>query len=148
MATESVEDVVRAFWHAYATLDFERALDLLADDVVYDDVGINHTTTGRDATRTMWMRFLEVVDPAGFEAPLHDLFTSDDGRYVLEWSNRVRVAGLWMGYPVAGRAFEIRGSSVGRVRNGRIVAHRDYWSALDAFVQLGITDVPSPGRRQ
>ena len=147
MTAESVDEVVRAFWHAYATLDFERALDLLDDDVVYEDLGINHTTKGRDATRTMWMRFLEIVDAAAFEAPLQDVFTTDDGRYALEWSNRVRVTGPWMGYPVAGGTFAIRGSSVGRVENGRIVAHRDYWSALDAFVQLGIGEVPSPRRR-
>ncbi len=144
MTTETVERVVREFWHAYATLKFERALDLLAEDIVYEDVGINHTTHGREATRTMWMRFLEIADPAGFEAPLHDVFVTEDGRYAIEWSNRVRLAGRWMGYPVAGRTFEIRGSSVGRVEGGRIVAHRDYWNALDAFCQLGIREVPSP----
>jgi steroid delta-isomerase-like uncharacterized protein len=141
MTADSTAKIVREFWHAYEELNFERALTLFDDDIVYEDLGINHTTRGKEATRQMWMRFHEIAEPDGFRAPLHDLLTTDDGRYSIEWSNVVTLRGAWMGHPVAGRTFEIRGASAGQVKNGRIAAHRDYWNVQDAYAQLGIRDV-------
>jgi limonene-1,2-epoxide hydrolase len=113
MSTDPI-DVVRTFMAAMAALDYDRALQLVADDVEYTNVPMG-TVRGPDGIRG-------VLEP--FFAPTLEnewliLSTLADGPTVfLERLDRHRLPNGWAELPVAG-VFE--------VHDGRITAWRDYF---------------------
>ena len=112
-------EVVEAFLHAFAEMDFDTALALLSDDVEYTNIPIG-TVHGQAGVR-------EVLEP--FFAPIHEnqfLVTrrAASGPVVfLERLDRHRLDHGWRELPV---------NSVFEVHHGKITVWRDYFDLLTA----------------
>ncbi len=128
--------VVEAFLEALAASDLEGAMSLLADDVVYTNVGLP-TIRGRDRVERALRAFEH--DAASFEVYLHSM--SADGPIVLTERTDVLVFGpLRIQFWVWGR-FD--------VHDGRITLWRDSFDFLDTTKAAlrGLVGIAIPGVR-
>jgi steroid delta-isomerase-like uncharacterized protein len=139
----------RAFFAGY--LDAWNAHDpaavahYMADDAIYEDVALARVLHGPPAIAG----FVEEATKASsdFRFEQVSLFTAG-ADYATEWimsgTNDREVQGV----PATGRAFRIRGASVGRLdANGRILENRDYYNLAEMFAQLGIQPPARPQPR-
>ena len=130
----------RAFFDTY--LDAWNAHDpaavarCMADDAIYEDVALGRVLHGPSEIA----RFVEEATRASsdFHFEQVSLFLAG-GDYANEWimsgTNDRDVEGV----PATGRAFRVRGASVGKLdTSGRIVENRDYYNLAEMFAQLGI----------
>lgn len=107
-------EVVEAFLAVAANSDWESALPMLTEDVVYQNMMLP-AVTGREAVRETAEGLLALCSDA--EWVTHRQVV--DGELVMnERTDRFLVNGEWLDLPVAG-VFE--------VRDGRIAAWRDYF---------------------
>jgi steroid delta-isomerase-like uncharacterized protein len=63
---------------------------------------------------------------------------ADGDRVVFQWSVAGTHQGEFMGIPATGRRLEIRGVSVARIENGRIIEEVIYYDRLAVLEQLGV----------
>jgi steroid delta-isomerase-like uncharacterized protein len=130
----------RAFFDSY--LDAWNAHDpaavarCMADDAIYEDVALGRVLHGPSEIG----RFVEEATRASsdFRFEQVSLFIAG-GDYANEWimsgTNDREVEGV----PATGRAFRVRGASVGKLdTSGRILENRDYYNLAEMFAQLGI----------
>jgi limonene-1,2-epoxide hydrolase len=116
-------DVVTDFIRRIEGKDLEAALELLADDVEYDNVPMGKVH-GRDAVRDTLGGFLAGCDE--IEWVVHR--QAAEGDLVLnERTDRFRTGSGWMELPVAG-VFELH--------DGRITLWRDYFDLPTFTSQL------------
>lgn len=108
------DDVVRAFLAAVQAQELDRALELLAADVVYDNVPIG-AVTGRDQVGDVLRRPVEDADEVQWVVS-HQVAQGDI--VMNERVDRFRVGDQWVEIPVAG---------VFIVRDGLIQVWRDYF---------------------
>ncbi len=112
-------EVVETFLEAFVAMDFDRALELLADDVEYTNIPLL-TVRGHAGVR-------EVLEP--FFAPIHEnefliLRRAATGAVVfLERLDRHRLDHGWRELPV---------NSVFEVHDGKITLWRDYFDLMAA----------------
>jgi limonene-1,2-epoxide hydrolase len=107
-------DTVHAFIGHLERLDLEAGLELLADDVEYDNVPMRKVH-GRDAVRESLAPFLAACTEVAW--PIHHEAAS--GEVVMnERVDRFKMPHGWVELPVAGLFV---------VRDGRIVLWRDYF---------------------
>lgn len=123
--------VVDAFIAAIEAKDIDKAIDLLTDDVSYENVPMN-PVVGRAAVRATLEGFLGVVSE--LEWPTSRQIVS--GNVVVnERVDRFRIGDGWLELPVAG-FFEVTG-------DGRISLWRDYFDLASYTGQLAALTTPS-----
>lgn len=110
----SPDDVVRAFLAAIEAQQLDRALELVAEDVVYDNVPIG-AVTGRDQVRSVLSRPVEQADEVRWVVS-HQV--AQDDVVMNERVDRFRIGEKWVEIPVAGLFV---------VREGLIRVWRDYF---------------------
>ena len=128
--------VVRAFLASLELRDVERAANLVADDLVYENVSLP-TVHGREGLRRVLGAALKAA--SGFEAHVHRIAVN--GPVVLtERTDVLEVGRLRVAFWVCG-TFE--------VRDGRIVLWRDYfdWLNVTAATARGLLGVLLPSLR-
>ena len=126
---------VEAFLFALRDQDFDTADGLLADDLVYENVGL---PTIRGRARAMKM-FRSMEGRAGFDVKFHRM--AEDGVVVLNERTDALILGpLRLQFWVCG-VFE--------VHDGRITLWRDYFDTLDILKATvrGIAAVAIPALR-
>jgi limonene-1,2-epoxide hydrolase len=128
-SSESDIAVVRSFFDAFEALDVERALALMSDDVVYQNVPFPADRGKVAVTRTLNMfgRFM-----TGFEVKMRNI-AARDGVVLTERVDTLKGPLVHLEIWVCG-TFE--------VRDGRITLWRDYFDLASAATQL----VTSPFR--
>jgi ketosteroid isomerase-like protein len=90
--------------------DVEGVLAWMTDDALYEDVTLGHAARGRDGLR----RFVEASFANVPQAKMDFVGGFDDGEsYAFQWVMQ----------PMG-----VRGASVGRLRDGKIVENHDYWN--------------------
>lgn len=114
--------VVEDFFAAFQALDLDRALDLLADDVVYQNVPFPADRGKAAVTRTL-RGFGKVM--TGFEVKMKNI--ASNGRIVLTERVDVLKGPIDLELWVCG-TFEVQG--------GRIVLWRDYFDLATAAAQV------------
>ncbi|HEY2513691.1 MAG TPA: limonene-1,2-epoxide hydrolase family protein [Polyangiaceae bacterium] len=115
--------VVEEFFAAFQALDLDRALELLADDVVYQNVPFPADRGKAAVTRTL-RGFGKVM--TGFEVQMKNI--ASNGRIVL--TERVDV----LKAPIADLELWVCGTF--EVQGGRIVLWRDYFDVASAAAQV------------
>jgi steroid delta-isomerase-like uncharacterized protein len=120
-------------WNAHDPAAVARCM---ADDAIYEDVALGRVLHGPSEIA----RFVEEATRASsdFRFEQVSLFIAG-GDYANEWimsgTNDREVEGV----PATGRAFRVRGASVGKLdTSGRILENRDYYNLAEMFAQLGI----------
>ena len=127
-------DEYGAAWNAH---DPEAVVAFMTDDAVYEDMALGKRSEGHEQIKA----FVDQVtgglsSHVEFEYP--DPISVTDDAYALEWILRGvhdRASDI---LPASGKPFEIHGVSVGRIRDGKIVWNRDYWSMGEFLTQIGI----------
>ena len=135
VATTTNSRTVEAFLFALRDQDFDTADGLLADDLVYENVGL---PTIRGRARAMKM-FRSMEGRAGFDVKFHRM--AEDGVVVLNERTDALILGpLRLQFWVCG-VFE--------VHDGRITLWRDYFDTLDILKATvrGIAAVAIPALR-
>ena len=120
----TAEETVNAFISACERADVDAAIALLADDVRYENVGMN-VIEGAAATREFLGPFLQGCDEV--EWVVHHQ-VADDRVVMNERTDRFRKGETWAGIHLMG---------VFVVEDGRIVEWRDFFDVADAVRQLG-----------
>jgi limonene-1,2-epoxide hydrolase len=130
MTQLSDREVVEAFLEALEQKDFDRALALMDDDIVYQNVPMK-PDRGKDATVRTLKTFMRFADT--FEVHMHHLAASD-GVVLTERTDILKGPWLDMKFWVCG-TFE--------VKDGKITLWRDYADGMQFLVQA----LTSPIRR-
>lgn len=122
-SAESDIAVVRSFFDAFEALDIERALALMSDDVVYQNVPFPADRGKVAVTRTLNMfgRFM-----TGFEVKMRNI-AARDGVVLTERVDTLKGPLVHLEIWVCG-TFEVQG--------GRITLWRDYFDLASAATQL------------
>jgi steroid delta-isomerase-like uncharacterized protein len=135
-------DWVSEYIAAWSSRDSRRIVEWMTSDCVYEDVTLGETHTGRDEIAKFIDRMVtEFSDDFTFDLVGS---ASTDDHYWGEWVLKGTHNGA--GGPVAptGKAFTIRGVSVGTRERGKINANRDYWDMASFLTQVGLAP-PPPG---
>ncbi|MGY1642671.1 nuclear transport factor 2 family protein [Geodermatophilus sp. SYSU D00703] len=131
---------LRSYTAAWNAHDAGAVTEQMTDDVVYVDLGTGERFEGRAAVRA----FVERLDRE-FSSNYRlepGQFLVDGGSFAAEWQmSGVKDRGGEQ-FPATDKPFEIRGVSVGRLRDGKIAENRSYWNLAGYLVQVGL--VPGP----
>lgn len=100
-----------AAWHS---MDVDRVMAFFTDDVDFGDTTLGHGAVGTDRMRRFVAASFAAVPEARFEYVRHFLAGDD---YAIVWVMRPHPSDDG-----------IEGVSIGRLRDGRICHHRDYWN--------------------
>ena len=120
-------ELVTRFIDAIVTNDLDAASALISDDIEYDNVPMGKVI-GKDAFRSVLGPFLDSASE--IEWIIHHQVASGDlnnGVVMNERTDRFKMAGGWMGPPVAGLFV---------IQNGLIILWRDYFDLATFQSQL------------
>jgi limonene-1,2-epoxide hydrolase len=120
--------VVESFLAAFAAQDLERALALMADDIVYQNVPFP-ADRGKKAVERTLAAFGKVV--TGFEVKMLNI-AARDGVVLTERIDILKGPLVYLDLPVCG-TFE--------VRDGKIVLWRDYFDLMGATAKLLVSPI-------
>jgi steroid delta-isomerase-like uncharacterized protein len=144
---EWVEELVERWLAAVNSRQPERLLELMTDDVVYDDSGWPHTMRGHAQVREfvdfLWRAFPDLT----FEAVGRPLVASDGPRAAFWWRGHGTNSGPIdpPAIPATGKLVEFEGADFHEYRDGRIARLRIVFDMADVSRQLGL--LPGPGSR-
>jgi limonene-1,2-epoxide hydrolase len=116
-------ELVAEFIAAIERKDVESALELVADDIEYENVPIA-VVTGLEAVRSGLTPFIEGASE--IEWVVH-CQVSDEATVMNERTDRFRMGDRWM---------EIRVAGVWTVRDGKIAVWRDYFDLATFTAQM------------
>jgi steroid delta-isomerase-like uncharacterized protein len=145
----SVQDNIRLveeFIAAWNAGDADRAVALLSDDVVWEDVATPEPMRGKGMTRPhLQSRF--TAFPDGRTTIKNRVVTEDQVAAEVEFSGThtgplQRAAGA-PSIPATGKKVIGKGAFFVRIRNGKAVEVHNYWDRAGLLIQLGL--IPSPG---
>jgi len=128
-------------WNAHDPAAVAR---FMAEDAIYEDVALGRMLRGPSAIAG----FVEEATRASSDFRFDEVSLFIAGAdYATEWIMSGTNDRDVQGVPATGRAFRVRGASIGKLdTRGRIVENRDYYNLAEMFAQLGIQP-PSPSKR-
>jgi ketosteroid isomerase-like protein len=98
------------YFKAWDALDIDAVLAFFTDDIVYEDTTVKHGATGAKQMRRFIQASFDNVPDARFEYVGH---VNTDTDFAVEW----------VMHPM-----NVRGVSIGKLRDGKISEQRDYWN--------------------
>jgi steroid delta-isomerase-like uncharacterized protein len=131
-----------AAWNGH---DASAIADLVTDDIVWEDPALPGPARGVPAVqefmRAAWVTFPDLR----FDEPGDPHCTFEAERVAWRWGMRGTMSGPLdpPGFAATGRAMEVEGVDLWRMRDGRIAHLRAYYDTNDIAVQLGLA--PAPG---
>lgn len=110
---------VRNFWESYEKGDLDKTWEhFVASDIVI------HPSSGYEFTRETWMGAEKALF-ASFEDVKIDVIdqVQEGDKVATRWSLTARQTGEFFGVPSQGRTATLTGTTVDRVRDGKIIEH-------------------------
>ena len=138
----TIEEFLRSYFDACIDCDVERAMEFMGEDVVYIDHAMGFRADNKTYLRKAWNRYFEIASNSDHSSVVHAVHASADGGYVVEWTERTRLNRDWEFLRATGEPYEVRGASVGIVRDGLIVHNTDYYDLTTILRQSGIQTIP------
>jgi steroid delta-isomerase-like uncharacterized protein len=135
MATPAVDVLFQAYGEAWAARDIERIVSFFTDDAVYEDVAMGVVNRGKDEIRGFLAELFGAIPD--FTVTPASAFSSGDWAGS-EWTMTGTHTGDFPGLPATNKGFEVRGSSVLVLRDGRISRVSDYWDQVVFLRQIGV----------
>jgi steroid delta-isomerase-like uncharacterized protein len=124
----------------WSSRDPAKAVALYADDVVFEDVAMGVTVSGKAA--------LKEFAAEGFKMSSDSTFTlitanASGDHFTIEWEVAGTHDGEGTGFPATNKSFRLRAVSIGRLNaDGKIVEHRDYYNLATFLTQVGLLPAP------
>jgi limonene-1,2-epoxide hydrolase len=115
---------VRSFIGAWKRNDLDEIMSFFAEDCVYHNIPLE-PVRGLEATRVVLKSFSSMASRV--EWVLHQIAENEAGVVLTERTDRFEIGGRWIELPVMG-SFELR--------DGKIVAWRDYFDLAQFQRQL------------
>lgn len=131
-----VREYVTALWQDH---DFERTPEFVADSLTYSDPTLSEPVSG-PREFVAFLRDTRAAFP-DFHVTLETVVAEDDVA-MAEWTFRGTHEGPMNGVPATDRPVAVRGMSIVRLEDGKIVDDRAYWDTNDVAAQLGL-DFPA-----
>jgi steroid delta-isomerase-like uncharacterized protein len=125
-------------WNAH---DAGAVVARMTDDVIYVDLGTDERFDGQAAVRDFIDR-LEKEFSSDYRFETGQVIANEES-FAIEWVMSGVNDRAGEQFPATGKHFEIRGVSVGRLRNGKIAENKSYWNLAGYLVQVGL--MPAPG---
>jgi ketosteroid isomerase-like protein len=98
------------YFAAWESLDVDTVLAYFTDDIAYEDTTIGHSAAGNKQMRRFIQGSFDNVPDAKFDYVGHHMTATD---FAVEWVMQ---------------PMNVRGVSVGKLRDGKICEQRDYWN--------------------
>lgn len=137
------EEILRQYFQACIDCDTDRALSFMTEDIVYIDHAMGFHARNKTYLRKAWNRYFEICDNSDHASILHTMHITPSGEYVIEWTERTRLNRDWEFLRATGKAYEVRGTSVGFMRDGLIYHNSDYYDLTTILRQSGIAEIPT-----
>ena len=131
-------DVLDNYMAAWNERNIEKIDSFYADDVIWYDLSYDYTTKGKkNVSKAITDAFLGSVADM-YWVKSGDVFISKNS-IIYEWVYGGTFNGSWDGVSIKNKKFEIKGLSTTTInRDGKIVAHKDYYDLLGFKKQLGL----------
>jgi steroid delta-isomerase-like uncharacterized protein len=130
---------MQRYLDAWNARDVDGVLGFMSEDVVLADLPLGEQVQGQAAAREFVARIMSAYS-SDFRRQLGRLVLDDGTTYAFEFketgTNDLSAPGSR--FPATGRPFELSVVSIGRLRGGRIVEHKDYWDLTDYLRQVGL----------
>lgn len=104
------------YFAAWGRLDLDGVLAFFTDDATYEDTTIKHGASGTKQLRRFVQASFDNVPDARFEYVGHVM---TDAGFAVEWVMQ---------------PMNVRGVSIGTLRDGKIASQRDYWNGAEFAV--------------
>ena len=123
----------------------EQVLDLMTDDIVYDDSASPETMRGKDAVRKFLEETWRAFPDMEFEGIGGPLVAEDGPRAAFWWKGTGTNTGPIdpPGIPATGKRIEFEGADFHEYRDGKVAKLRIVFDMTDLSRQLGL--MPGPG---
>jgi steroid delta-isomerase-like uncharacterized protein len=128
------------YYGAWNSHDAKQVAELMADDVLFEDLALGVVHNGREAVAEF------AAESATFSSDYRfKVVTSQESgdNYCIEWEMSGTNDGAGAGLPATGKPYLIRGVSVGVLASGKVKRNRDYWNAADFMTQIGLVPPPA-----
>jgi ketosteroid isomerase-like protein len=109
MATTWLED----YFDSWGGTDPDKVVSYMADDVEFEDTTMKHPSSGKEKVRRFVALCFKMVPDVKYEVVDFHL---TDTAYWVEWIMQPN---------------GVRGASVGKVRDGKIIYQHDYWDGRE-----------------
>jgi len=145
--TAWAEEFLERWEAAWASHDADQLLDLMTDDIVYDDSASPETMRGKDAVRAFAESTWRAFPDLRFEGVGGPLVASDGPRAAFWWRGTGTNTGPIdpPGIPPTGKRIEFEGADFHEYRDGKVARLRIVFDMNELGQQLGL--VPAPGSR-
>lgn len=128
------EALIRRYYDAMATQDFESVWTCYADDIIYEDAALGHVYTGIAETKDFYLHYMTALEVVN---RIETLVTTDTA-FGIGWRMSGKHSADLPGLPATNKHFSVRGATMGTIVNGKIKTNVDYWNLADLMAQLGI----------
>lgn len=139
----NAEDILRNYYRAYENCDVDGSLEYMTEDIVYLDHAMGFHARDKAYLRKAWNRYFEVAGNSDHASILHTIHVTPAGEYAIEWTEVTRLNRDWEFLRATGKTYEVRGVSVGVIRDGLIARNADYYDLSTILRQSGIDTIPS-----
>jgi steroid delta-isomerase-like uncharacterized protein len=124
-------------WNRHSATDVAA---FMTEDAVFVETALGETFRGPQEIGR-WVETLVSSYSSDFVLVLHHAVVTSTG-FATEWTMRGTHDGSSRQLAATGKHFEVRGASVGKVRDGKICAQRDYWDMAGFLAQVGAPMAP------
>lgn len=135
------ENVVRQLFLTWSDHDVSRLETLFADDGVYEDVPPQKVYRGQNEIKGFMSAIWTWAPDIAFT--LNSVVQMGD-TVVTEWTMHGTQTGPIGGIPASGESFSVRGASVVKFDEGKIVRHSDYYDLVTLLVHFGVRFAAPP----
>ena len=143
MAAHSTEISRRVFEEVWNNKKLNAIDELMAATYVHHDPQSPVVTSGIEGYKQFVSYYLNAFPD--LHLTIVEEF-SDDQTVVSRWTATGTHHGDLPGIPRTGRKFSVTGTTIARVRNGRVVESWNNWDTLGLMQQLGALPAQSEGR--
>jgi len=135
-----VNNILDNYIGAWNEHDIKKIDSFYAKNVIWYDLGYDYTTKGKkEVSKAITDAFLGYV-PDMYWAKSGDVFISGN-TIIYEWIYGGTYNGKWGDMDVKNKKFQIKGVSSTTInKNGKIIAHKDYYDVYTLKKQLGLIE--------
>jgi steroid delta-isomerase-like uncharacterized protein len=147
MRTSAIPTWLTTYTDAWNSHDPERVAACMTADAVFDDRAMGERFEGEEALRAMVVDMHEHMS-SDFRLEIGELVVATDEAWAAEWtmSGTNDRADEARGFPNTGRAFQIHGLSIGRLRDGKVAEEHLYWNMAEYLTSVGLMpEAPAAG---